>query len=50
MGRPVIGKKKDIMFRMRIDKETLAHLDKYCQKENVSRSEAIRKMIRNLKI
>lgn len=50
IGRPVVDGKKDIMFRMRIDKETLEHLDKYCQKENISRSEAIRRMIRDLKI
>lgn len=50
IGRPVVGNKKDVMFRMRIDKETLDHLDKFCKKENVSRSEAIRRMIQKLEI
>lgn len=48
MGRPVIGMKKDIMLRMRIDEQTLAILDKECEKKKVSRSELIRAMIREL--
>lgn len=48
MGRPVIGMKKDIMLRMRIDEQTLAILDKECKKKKVSRSELIRMMIQEL--
>ena len=48
MGRPIIGMKKDIMLRMRIDEDTLAILDRECERKKVSRSDLIRAMIREL--
>ena len=36
---------KDFMLRVRLDAETLAHLDECCQKESVSRSAIVRKGI-----
>lgn len=48
IGRPIIGMKKDIMLRMRIDEDTLAILDRECERKKVSRSELIRTMIRDL--
>ncbi|RJV72775.1 ribbon-helix-helix protein, CopG family [Eubacterium sp. TF05-29] len=46
MGRPIVGNKKDIMLRIRIDQETLDILDKNCKNSNLSRSEYIRKLIK----
>ena len=46
MGRPIVGNKKDIMLRIRIDKKTLDVLDKKCKDSNLSRSEYIRKLIK----
>lgn len=33
---------KDYMLRVRMDKETVERLDKICEIENISRSEAVR--------
>ena len=45
-GRPVSENPKDYMLRVRIDKETLEQLDKCCKAENLSRSEVVRKGIK----
>lgn len=45
-GRPASENPKDYMLRVRMDKETLEQLDKCCEQEKVSRSEIVRKGIR----
>lgn len=45
MGRPVIGQPKDIRVELRFDKKTLEKLDKLREKEKMTRSEYIRKVI-----
>lgn len=47
MGRPTASP-KTTQFSVRFDNETLAILDGYCEKNNVSRPEGIRKAIREL--
>lgn len=44
-GRPVIGKRKDVDIKVRIDEDTNKKLQSYCEKERVSRAEAIRRGI-----
>lgn len=48
IGRPIIGGKKDIDVKVRFDKETHEKLLEYCQKEQVTKAEAIRKSVRLL--
>ena len=45
MGRPVIGKAKDIRLTVRIDEDTLKKLNLICEKEKISQSECIRRLI-----
>ncbi len=45
-GRPVSDNPKDFMLRVRLDKETLQQLDECCEAEQLSRSEIVRKGIR----
>lgn len=45
-GRPPAEKPKDFMLRVRLDGETLTQLDKCSEMQNVSRSEVVRKGIR----
>lgn len=47
-GRPIIGGKKDIDVKVRFDKETHDQLLKYCEKNEVTRTEAIRAGVRLL--
>ncbi len=47
-GRPVIGGKKDIDVKVRFDKETHEKLLEYCEKENMTKAEAIRQSVRLL--
>jgi len=47
-GRPIIGGKKDIDVKVRFDKETHDKLLKYCEKNSVTRTEAIRRGVRLL--
>lgn len=44
-GRPVSENPKDYMLRVRMDEQTLQQLDEYCEAENLSRSEVVRKGI-----
>lgn len=46
MGRPT-DSPKDYMLRVRLDAETLMMLDACCEKQNVSRSEIVRKGIKS---
>ena len=48
MGRPTANPKKT-QFSVRFDDETLDILDKYCEKENLSRPQGVRKAVRKLK-
>ena len=48
MGRPIIGGKKDIDVKVRFDKETHEKLLEYCEKENMTKAEAIRQSVRLL--
>ncbi len=45
-GTKLTDKPKDYMLRVRMDQETLELLDEYCEAEKISRSEAVRKGIR----
>lgn len=45
-GRPVSENPKDYMLRVRMDEETLKQLDECCAAENLSRSEIVRKGIK----
>ena len=44
-GRPVSETPKDYMLRVRKDEQTLQQLDEWCEAENLSRSEVVRKGI-----
>lgn len=46
MGRPLSENPKDFMLRVRLDKETLEQLDECCEAEQLSRSEVVRKGIK----
>ena len=45
-GRPVSDNPKDFMLRVRLDQETLEQLDECCEAEQLSRSEIVRKGIK----
>ena len=45
-GRPVSENPKDYMLRVRMDSETLEQLDMCCKTENLSRSDIVRKGIK----
>lgn len=45
-GRPASENPKDYMLRVRLDKETLEELDECCKAESLSRSEVVRKGIK----
>ncbi len=47
-GRPIVGGKKDIDVKVRFDKETHDKLLEYCEKNGVTRTEAIRSGVRLL--
>ena len=44
-GRPIIGEKKDVDVKVRIDKKTNEKLLLYCEDNNISKAEAIRESI-----
>ena len=46
MGRPLSENPKDFMLRVRLDKGTLEQLDECCEAEQLSRSEVVRKGIK----
>ena len=45
MGRPKADKPKDIRYSIRLDSETEARLVDYCEKNNITKGEAIRRGI-----
>jgi hypothetical protein len=45
MGRPIIGKPKDIRLTVRIDEDTYEKLLKVCKEKKISQSEYIRQLI-----
>ena len=45
MGRPRAEKPKNVTFGIRLDKETADKLIKYCERENITKGEAIRRAI-----
>lgn len=45
MGRPKVEKPKSIKYSIRLDAETEERLRKYCEVNNISKGEAIRKGI-----
>lgn len=47
MGRPIIGARKDISLKIRFDEETNEKLLEYCQKNNVTKAEAIRRALKS---
>lgn len=48
MGRPT-DSPKTTQFSVRFDKQTIEILDEYCNQENVSRPEGVRRAVRKLK-
>ena len=44
-GRPKAEKPKDIRYSIRLDAETENRLQKYCERNGITRGEAIRKGI-----
>ena len=49
MGRPVIGKPKDIRLQIKIDEDTKNILDTLCEQKKISRAELIRQLINKAK-
>ena len=49
MGRPVIGKPKDIRLQIKLDIDTKNQLDALCEQKKISRAELIRQLINNAK-
>lgn len=47
IGRPASENPKDYMLRVRMDEETLKQLDECCKAESFSRSEVVRKGIKD---
>lgn len=45
-GTKLTDTPKDYMLRVRMDKETLEQLDECCKRGNITRSEVVRKGIR----
>lgn len=45
MGRPKVDKPKDIRYSIRIDQETEMRLVEYCEKNGITKGEAIRQGI-----
>ena len=45
MGRPIIGKPKDIRLTIRVDEDTLDKLNQICKEKKISQSECIRQLI-----
>ncbi len=45
-GTKLTDNPKDFMLRVRLDKETLEQLDECCEAEQLSRSEVVRKGIK----
>lgn len=45
-GRPFSENSKDYMLRVRLDNKTLEELDKCCKVDNASRSEVVRRGIK----
>lgn len=44
-GRPKVDEPKDIRFSIRIDADTNKKLDAFCEKNKITKAEAIRKGI-----
>ena len=49
MGRPIIGKPKDIRVHIKVDEDTAKKMDNLCQEKRISRSELIRQLINEAK-
>ena len=49
IGRPIDGTAKPNKLTVRVDDETIAILDDYCQRTNNSRAEGVRIGIKSLK-
>lgn len=45
LGRPIVGAKKDTRIGIRLDDNTLAKLNEYCQKKGLSKSDVIRQAL-----
>jgi len=45
-GSKLDGTAKDYMLRLRMDDDTVRQLDECCKRENVTRSEMVRNLIR----
>jgi len=49
MGRPIIGKPKDIRLQIKIDVDTKNKLDALCEQKKISRAELIRQLVKKAK-
>ncbi|EFS20885.1 hypothetical protein FSBG_00382 [Fusobacterium gonidiaformans 3-1-5R] len=49
IGRPT-DNPKNINFTIRLDEECVSILEKYCKQEEITRTDAIRKGIKKLKV
>lgn len=49
MGRPIIGKPKDIRLQIKIDEDTKNKLDALCEQKKISYAELIRQLIKEAK-
>lgn len=49
MGRPIIGKPKDIRLTIRVDEDTYSILVNKCEQKKISQSEYIRQLIQKNK-
>jgi hypothetical protein len=47
-GRPKVDRPKDIKYSIRLDEETEKSLKEYCDRNNISKGEAIRRGIQLL--
>ncbi len=48
MARPIIGKKKDVNLKTRIDSDMNEKLLEYCEKNNVKRTDVVRVLLDGL--
>nr|WP_272582025.1 ribbon-helix-helix protein, CopG family [[Clostridium] innocuum] len=49
MGRPIVGKPKNVRVQILADEDTILKMDDLCKKKKISRSELIRQLIKGSK-
>ncbi len=48
IGRPIVGKLKNVDIKVRIDEETHKKLLEYCKEKGITKAKVIRELIENL--